>query len=311
MTRDLLLQDRSTAAQLRATAARYQVACNQCGSLEKHPYCPENGLGLVQCAQCGLVFVGQRPQADHLYTLYGADYFKNDNSGVVGYTDYLKDEPNIRKTFARRLRHVERFVKPGQLLDIGCAAGFFMDEAHARGWAVQGMDVSDFAVEYARQRFGYDVRCGSLLDQDYQPESYDLITMWDVIEHVPDPKAYIQHSARLAKRGGILALATPDIDSIPARFTGKRWVGYKLSEEHIYYFSRRTLSNMLAEAGFEIIHVRHVGKYVTLRLFLDRLSMYSPLAANGLELIERAFHLSERSLYINPFDIIAITARKA
>ncbi len=310
MTRDVLLQDGSTAAQLRATAARYQVACNQCGSIDKRPYCPENGLGLVQCAQCGLVFVGQRPEADDLYTLYGAAYFKNDNSGVVGYTDYLKDEPNIRKTFVRRLRHIEQFVKPGRLLDIGCAAGFFMDEARARGWSVQGVDVSDFAVEYARQRFGYDVRRGSLLDQDYPLESYDLVTMWDVIEHVPDPKAYIHRSARLTKRGGILALATPDIDSLPARLTGRRWVGYKLSEEHIYYFSRRTLANMLTEAGFEIVHVRHVGKYVTLRLFLDRLSMYSPLIARGLGVIERTFHLSEKSLYINPFDIIAITARK-
>ena len=228
----------------------------------------------------------------------------------MGYSRYVRDEANIRKTFARRLRYLSRFIQPGRLLDVGCAAGFFLDEAQRLGWQVQGLDVSAFAAQYARERFGCDVRQGSLLDQDYAPESFDLISMWDVIEHVPDPKAYIQHSARLLRAGGLITLATPDVDSIPARLTGRRWVGYKLSEEHVYYFSIKTLSRMLDESGFEIVDVRHVGKYVTLRLFIDRLGMYVPPLANALALAERTLHLSERSLYINPLDIMAITARK-
>ena len=95
-----------------------------------------------------------------------------------------------------------------------------------------------------------------------------------------------------------------------AILTGKRWIGYKLAEEHIYYFSVRTLSQMLNEAGFDVVHIRHVGKYVTLRLFLDRLGFYAPWLSKPLELLERTFKLSQRSFYINPFDIVAITARK-
>jgi SAM-dependent methyltransferase len=257
-----------------------------------------------------LVYVSPRPDPNELYALYGETYFQNDDSSTVGYTHYVKDEPNIRKTFNGRLRRLEQFIRPGKLLDIGCAAGFFLSEAQGRGWTVQGVDVSSFAVKYASERFGFDVRQGSFTEMDYPSASYDAVTMWDVIEHVPDPKAYIQRAASLLKSGGVFALATPDVESLPARLTGKRWVGYKLSEEHVYYFSARTLSEMLVEAGFEIVDVRHVGKYVTLRLFLDRLGMYSPLIASALAAVEKRFQLSAYSFYMNPLDIVAITAKK-
>lgn len=296
---------------LRADVMRRHIPCNLCGSVENHPYCPENELGLVQCQRCGLVYVSPRPDPHELYSLYGETYFKNHDSGKVGYTNYLRDEANIRKTFSGRLNRLEHHISaPGKLLDVGCAAGYFLSEAHNRGWQPVGLDVSTFAVEYTRSRFGFDVRAGSLLDQDFAPESFDLITLWDVIEHVPDPKEYVKVIARLLKPDGVFALATPDVDSIPARLTGPRWVGYKLSEEHVYYFSVATLRRMLDEAGFDIVEARHVGKYVTLRLFTDRLSMYSPILARGLSLAERVFHLSDWSLYVNPYDIVSITARK-
>src|SRR3990172_13229665 len=72
--------------------AREHVACNLCGSETRHPFCPENGLSLVRCDNCGLVYVSPRPSAEELYALYGETYFRNDESGVVGYTDYLADE---------------------------------------------------------------------------------------------------------------------------------------------------------------------------------------------------------------------------
>jgi 2-polyprenyl-3-methyl-5-hydroxy-6-metoxy-1,4-benzoquinol methylase len=257
-----------------------------------------------------LVYVSPRPDPIELYALYGESYFRNNDSGTVGYTNYLRDEANIRKTFTRRLKRLERFVQPGRLLDIGCATGFLLAEAQTRGWQVQGMDVSHFAISYVRDRFGFDVQQGDLLELDYPPNSYDLITLWDVIEHVPDPKAYVTRIAELLKPGGVFALATPDIDSIPAKITGTRWVGYKLSEEHVYYFAPRTLQRMLNEAGMDVIDTYHVGKYVTFNLFMNRLSMYSSVLARMGGWAERQFHLSEWSLYVNPFDIIAVTARK-
>lgn len=305
-----ILPTQANAPRISSDIGRKHIPCNLCESNERKPYCPANGKGLVQCQNCGLVYVSPRPDSHELYALYGETYFHNSDSGTVGYTNYLKDESNIRLTFQGRLNWLEKFIQPGKLLDVGCAAGFFLDEAHKRGWQVQGLDVSSFAVNYTTERFGYDTRNGSLLDLDYPRDSYDLITLWDVIEHVPDPKAYTQRAAELLRPGGVISLATPDVDSIPAKLTGKRWVGYKLSEEHVYYFSVKTLTRMLNEAGFDVVDVRHVGKYVTLRLFLDRLGMYSPILAKLGELVERAFKLSEKALYVNPYDIVAITARK-
>lgn len=304
------LSTRMKSPRVRLDVARRHIPCNLCGSSQTEPYCPENGLGLVQCQNCGLVYVSPRPDPNELYALYGETYFHNDESGVVGYSNYIADERNIRKTANGRIQQLERYIQPGRMLDVGCAVGFFMDEARQRGWQVEGLDVSNFAVEYAREQFGLNARQGSFTGLEFAPDSFDMVTMWDVIEHVPDPKSYIRKAAAVLRQGGVLALATPDIDSLPARLTGKRWVGYKLSEEHVYYFSRRTLTRMLEEAGFEVLESRHVGKYVTLRLFVDRLGMYAAPLAKLLALAERAFKLSERSAYINPYDIVAITARK-
>jgi len=290
--------------------ARKHVPCNLCGSDARHPYCPENGLGLVQCESCGFVYVSPRPDAEELYALYGETYFHNNESGVVGYTDYIKDERNIRKTSQRRLRHLEQYVQPGKLLDVGCATGFFIDEARQRGWTVSGLDVSSFGVQYAQAHFGLDTVHGTLTDFDGEAGSYDVVTLWDVIEHVPDPTAYVRKAADLLRAGGVISLATPDVDSLPARLAGKRWVAYKLSEEHVYYFSVKTLTQLLDAAGFDVLNVRHIGKYVPLSLFRDRLGMYFPWLASILQAGEKALGLSEWALYINPFDIVQITARK-
>ncbi|MFC1960869.1 methyltransferase domain-containing protein [Chloroflexota bacterium] len=293
-----------------ADTPRLLVDCNFCGSTNTHPYCPENERGLVQCEQCGLVYVGARPDPEALYTLYNEQYFSSDDSGSVGYSDYIADERNIRKTFERRLKVLEKYVAPGRLLDVGCAAGFFVSEAAQRGWDVQGLDVSEFAVNYVQEQFGFDAQLGSLLDLDYAPGTYDLVTMWDVIEHVPDPMAHMEKIATLLRPGGIFVLATPDVGSIPARLTGKRWIGYKMADEHIYYFSVKTLTQMLDKAGFAVVQHYPVGKYVTMSLFFDRLAFYLPFVEQVNNFLNRFFGLNEKAAYINPLDIVAITARK-
>jgi 2-polyprenyl-3-methyl-5-hydroxy-6-metoxy-1,4-benzoquinol methylase len=295
---------------IRDDAARNHIPCNLCGSDDRQPYCPENGLGLVQCLNCGFVYVSPRPDAKELYALYGETYFHNADSGVVGYTNYIHDEPNIRRTAQRRMKHLENYIQPGKLLDVGCATGFFMDEARKLGWTVEGLDVSSFGVDYAHEHFGLNTRHGTLTDLDFAADSYDMVTMWDVIEHVPDPTAYVKRAAELIRKGGLISLATPDVDSLPARLAGRRWVGFKLSEEHVYYFSVQTLTRMLNDAGFEVINVRHVGKYVPLSLFRNRLGMYFPWLAKALQVGEKALGLSDWALYINPFDIVQVTAKK-
>ena len=242
------------------TAERRKIAsCNLCEAVSHKPFCPENGRGLVQCANCGLVFVAEQADPQELYALYGETYFQNAESAEVGYTNYIADEGNIRQTARKRFAHIERFATKGRMIDIGCAMGFFVDEASKRGWQVEGLDISQFATEYVQKNFGHQAHYGSLLEVDLPKGAYELVTMWDVIEHVPDPQAYLMRVAELLKTGGVVELATPDVGSLPAQLTGKQWIGYKLSDEHVYYFSVKTLSAMLDKAGFDVLHVRHVG----------------------------------------------------
>jgi 2-polyprenyl-3-methyl-5-hydroxy-6-metoxy-1,4-benzoquinol methylase len=300
-----------TSPRVHDTAERRKVTvCNLCNGASHKPFCPENKRGLVQCENCGLVFVAEQPDAQELYALYGETYFQNEESGEVGYTNYIADEANIRQTANKRFGHIEKFVEKGRMIDVGCAMGFFVDEAAKRGWQVEALDISQFATEYVQKNFGHKAHNGSLLALDLPSGAYDLVTMWDVIEHVPDPQGYLERVAELLRAGGVVELATPDVGSLPAQMTGKQWIGYKLSDEHVYYFSVKTLSAMLEKAGFEVLHVRHVGKFVTLRLFLDRLGFYVPLLAKPLQWLEKTFKLSSRSFYVNPFDIVAITAKK-
>ncbi|MGB1287951.1 MAG: class I SAM-dependent methyltransferase [Aggregatilineales bacterium] len=290
---------------------RHQIAvCNLCGHRETAPYCPENGRGLVQCQHCELVYVGSQPDADELHALYSESYFHNDESGEVGYSDYIGDEINIRKTSRKRLKHLSQFITGGRMMDVGCAMGFFIDEASKQGFDVEGLDVSQFATEYVEKHFGHEVHTGSLLVQDFESSAYDMVTMYDVIEHVPDPKAYMEKVADMLKPGGIYELATPDVGSFPAKLAGSHWIGYKLADEHVYYFSVATLKKMLGDAGFDVLAVRHIGKFVTMKLFLDRLGFYVPWLSKPLEAISGLLKLDERAFYVNPHDIVAVTARK-
>ena len=101
----------------------------------------------------------------------------NNQSSVVGYSDYISDEANIRRTARRRIKALSRYIPAGNLLDVGCAMGFFMDEAKTLGWQVSGIDVSEFAVNYARSHFGLDVFQGELTELAATETQLDLITM--------------------------------------------------------------------------------------------------------------------------------------
>ena len=120
---------------------------------------------------------------------------------------------------------LHRFIQPGnerKVLDVGCAAGFFIDEACKRGWDVTGLDVSSFATQYVQEQFGHTAYNTSLLDADgLENEDYSLITMWDVIEHVPNPNANIERASELLHSGGYIAMITPDVGSLVAHLTGE------------------------------------------------------------------------------------------
>ncbi len=283
--------------------------CNLCGSQSARYVFPK--LRIIKCAECGLVRADEIPDREKLERLYSESYFRSSDSGAFGYDDYIADRKKISKTFEKRMEEIEKWAgQKGRILDVGCATGFSLEVAKKRGWESQGIEISEFACDFARRNLGIDIFCGSLAETELEPGTFDVITMWDYIEHCADPAGELAHANRLLRDGGLLVLTTPDISSLPARIWRSRWMGIK-EEEHLYYFSPDTVRRLLIKSHFDPVRLEHVGKYIDIDFFIKRAGQYSRTIQ---QLLERLIHLlggGGRVLYVNPFDIMLVYGKKA
>jgi 2-polyprenyl-3-methyl-5-hydroxy-6-metoxy-1,4-benzoquinol methylase len=245
------------------------------------------------------------PSTKSASALYSDDYFRNDSALARGYDDYEAERDNMRATFRDRLRHLPKPVAHLRLLDVGAAAGFFVEQARLAGWDAEGLELNGWAAEYARERLGVPVRRGSLEDAGYPDRSFAAVTMWEVIEHIPQPRAFIRETARILQPGGLLALSTPDAGSAVARLFGRRWLGWKKIPEHVFFFDRETLGRLLREEGFEVLSTRYVSLTVRASYALDRLAAL--VGVPWLARVPKA--IGSASLRVNPLYDLMVVAR--
>jgi 2-polyprenyl-3-methyl-5-hydroxy-6-metoxy-1,4-benzoquinol methylase len=272
----------------------------------------KDGHGVFECRSCGLIFRGDLPTPDELLSIYAANYFQRDVSdGADGYDDYLSDELEHRLTARRRVEKLAHAVAPGRLLDVGAAAGFFMDEARGRGWEVRGIDVSPDMSAWGREQLGLDLATGLFQSSDYAGDSFDAVTMWDYIEHSIDPAADFSRASEVLRPGGILMLSTGDAASVVARVSGRRW-HLLTPRHHNFFFTPATLKRYLAESGFELLSLRHPGAHYSLRYIAHKLGTMAPRSAGLRKLSDAVGRRSfgERSVRLNLFDIATVTARR-
>lgn len=292
------------------TLERETVVCLMCRSGEQeHPHA--SWPTLVRCRGCGFMYLSPRPTSAALASLYSRSYFENSESQQLGYDNYVADRELVERTFRRRLAEIEKRLLPerGRVLDVGCATGFFLSVARVRGWQALGVELSEWAAGFARRELGLDVRQGLLAQVADLPRDLDLVTMWDYIEHSTEPDRDLASAYRVLRPGGAIALTTPDVNSLPARVFGAKWMGFK-GDEHLYYFSTANLCALLEKQGFKVRWARHVGKYVSLEFFAKRAHMYVPTVGHWMDLASRALKVSDRALHVNPFDIVMVVATK-
>jgi SAM-dependent methyltransferase len=209
-----------------------------------------DGFPIVRCRECGLVFVGRAQTAEELGAYYDAGYWEDPDA--EGYGGYAAAEARKRHHFGGLLAELERLTPVGDLLEIGSAYGFFLDEARRRGWRVRGVEPSPHAARHARDVLGLDVAAEPLTQLPIEPASVDCIAMWDVIEHLPDPRATLEAGLACLRPGGVLALSTGDVNSLTARLHGRDW-SLLTPPWHQFFFSRRTMKLLLADIGFDIV----------------------------------------------------------
>ena len=284
-----------------------ETHCTLCGSKQAESFLPE--LRLVRCLGCGVVYADEQLPLEELKKLYSKDYFTSPCSMEQGYDDYLEDRPLIRHTFQKRLDMLEKYYpEKGKLLDVGCAMGFFVEVAGENNWEAEGLDISDFCIQYMKEK-GLKAHLTTLPEFECRNNSYDIITMWDYIEHSPAPGKDFEKSYQLLKPGGLLALITPDIESLPAKWFKKNWMGFK-DYEHIYFFSGNVLKDALKKRNFEILKCRSAGKYISLDFFAKRLEPYQSAISKCIRSLIRKRWLPNINFYCNPLDMQLVIARK-
>jgi 2-polyprenyl-3-methyl-5-hydroxy-6-metoxy-1,4-benzoquinol methylase len=272
--------------------------CKLCDSLKKKVIYSVDGFNVVECAGCGVVFLDLHKNIN-VSNLYSSNYF------LERQEYYLKnsivdpihgcENPSIRD-FREGLKILETYKPSGKLLDVGCAMGIFLAMARERGWEVSGVDISDYAIRFAMERFGIDCFAGYLKDANLPDRYFDVITLWDVLEHFENPLEELKEVKRILTDDGIILFDTPNIDSLMRLFA--HWT-YKITggllkypvkklyhQFHLYYFSPKTLRMLLDKAGFEIIEMRKK----TIPITKAKGNKLEKLIVKGLSLLEKAMN---------------------
>jgi len=222
-------------------------ACPVCGSSRSRICARIDGHALLLCAGCRFRWTPAPAPAD-LERIYAASYYDGGENPSVYHDGYSADMARAQN-HARILDGLEQRGSRGRLLDVGCAYGFFLDSARARGWDVRGVDLSAHAVSLARARLGPCVWHGTVEALPADAGPFDAVTMLDTLEHLPDPVAVLTAIHRHLRPGGFLFIRTVDGDSLAARWLGPRWPQVK-PPEHLVYPAPRHLVLWLRRSGF-------------------------------------------------------------
>jgi len=289
-------------AQDTLTSAVAVDQCIVCGGVElaTHLY-----PGILKCGACGYIYADMRLTDEQLFTLYNDAFF----SGAE-FSDYAADEKFFRRNFHLRFKELKRFLDRGRhrhLLEIGSAYGFFLDEVRDQFASVQGIDITDAGVLKSRER-GLDVVQADFLTRDYGAQKFDVVCMWDTIEHLRAPQLYVEKIARHTEPGALLTITTADVDSLNARMRGKNWRMIH-PPTHLHYFSAGTLSRLLDRYGFDVIYSRYCGFYGILGNVAYNIVVLRQQKPGLFRSIEKT-GLTRLGFYLNLYDIMYVIARR-
>jgi 2-polyprenyl-3-methyl-5-hydroxy-6-metoxy-1,4-benzoquinol methylase len=244
-------------------------ACNLCAGREFATWKRIGPWTIAKCAQCGLCFLNPRPDAGEMYADYHRRLHIEDapsaqavQRGIAAWEERaewicaLQGWDEGRGTGDAGLpRPTPHAPRPAlRALDLGCASGFFLANLKKRGWDVMGIELADWAAQRARELFGIPVVTSDILKADLPNQAFDLVTLWDVIEHVPDPAAVLAKAKLAAKPDGLIVLRVPNAASLDARVLGVRWIDWCLPY-HFYHFTPMTLAGLAERGGLRACHV--------------------------------------------------------
>lgn len=276
--------------------------CVCCRSREHVPHLK----GLRRCLQCAHVWADMEVSDEEFRELYSEKYFHG-----AEYMDYEKERSALCWNFKSRIRELRKcHPDGGKLFEIGSAYGFFLEVAK-EFFQVTGCDISGHAARYAREKFGLDVQEAEYLSIPARENEYDIICMWDTIEHLGAPDLYIEKAAIEIKKGGTLAISTGDISSLYARIWGRKW---RLIHPptHLHYFTPKSLGTLFKRMGFVEIKISHPPFWRSLDATVRYLFSYpSGKWTDKIYATLKSAHLLNFNFPMNAWDIMTVYAKRS
>ncbi len=218
---------------------------------------------LVVCEKCGLLYLNPQPENNILDAVYSQDYHC--------FIGAIEDSRSFISRWAqlyglnRRCKTIIKHKKSGVLLDIGCSTGNFLNQMRKyNNWQVIGIEPTMHAAQFAREHYGLEVHTTNLIETHFPSSKFDVVTLWDVLEHTHNPREHLQEIFRILKPDGLLVIKVPDPTSFEAKIFGQFWVGYE-APQHLFGFPPKVLINQLTHCGYNDIQVINLGSdYATL-----------------------------------------------
>ncbi len=233
--------------------------CPVCGSEDKEKhlslkdyFLSGEDFSIDRCKECGFLFTNPRPYAEKLGDYYKSDEYishSNTNKGLVSRA--YKAVRSI--TLKQKFKVVSRRKSSGRILDIGSGTGELLNFFRQKGWEVQGVEPDADARSFARSQYNLPVEDEEFLDK-IPDNSFDVISMWHVLEHVPNLNARIETLSRILKDDGIIVIAVPNPESFDANYYGKFWAAFDVPR-HLYHFRKQDIKNLFDKRNFRIHQV--------------------------------------------------------
>jgi SAM-dependent methyltransferase len=256
------------------------VPCNFCGSNDYSELYQVRDLFLdnkpelftfVKCNQCGLVYQNPRPSQSEIGEYYPPEYEPFYEVKPTNWIMRKMNQAGIDKrcSVVNRLKTEDTIE---HLLDVGCSTGLFLDRLQQfNTWKLWGVEPSEYAARIARERFSLNVFQGDLLQANYEDRFFSVVTLWDVLEHLPDPSRSIDEIARITRPNGYLVFRVHVQDSLDAKLFSSSWAGLD-APRHYYVFSKCNLTSLLQKHGYEV--QRMVGNIGVYPIFLLSIRFY-------------------------------------
>lgn len=220
---------------------------------------------LLKCIDCNFIFSDPFPPVE----------VSNIYKEIVD-SEYVEEEKGRSGNFKNILKTLNKISKDkGAFLDVGSATGIMMNLARKEGWKVYGVELSSWAVEEAKRRFGLEIIKGDFLEVEIPQNFFKVVSLLDIIEHVSDPGKMMEKVWKILKKDGICVLVTPDVMSLTAKIMGEKWWHFRPA--HIGFFSKESLLYLLSSKGFEIVKLKRYKWRFSLYYIASRIKFLKKL----------------------------------